>query len=430
MEEPVITVSGLSKQYFIGNGGRSKRKHTLTDALLSPFRILQDLKLLLQTVNEKAFWALKDINFDIYHGEKIGIIGRNGAGKTTLLKILSRLVYPTEGEARIRGRVASLLGIGIGFKPDLTGRENIYLDASLHGFTRPEVDEIFNEIVEFSGVGRFIDSPVKHYSTGMYSRLAFAVAAHLDPDILILDEVLAVGDMAFQQKCLKRVEGLASGGRTILFVSHSMGNIIKFCEKVIWLEDGKIRFQGEAGDGVKLYQEEMLPKKAMSIEVRSDRIGTGLIRFTKVSLLDENLNPCKNARTGQDIHIALEYKCQKPLSKPPSDVFACIIIENDKQERLFGLPSEIIPVDLTNLGSSGQLICKIKRLPLVPGIYEITMSLLIDRQLVDKVDHAHKLMVLEGDYYGTGKLPLSSFGRMCVDFNWTQTHNEESKFLA
>ncbi|MBI5055284.1 MAG: ABC transporter ATP-binding protein [Nitrospirae bacterium] len=419
MEKPVITVSGISKKYNIGIELIRKRNGGLKDALLAPYRALQSLSQPFIQDGKNAFWALKDISFDVYHGEKIGIIGLNGAGKSTLLKILSRLVYPTEGVVKICGRVTSLLEVGTGFNPNLTGRKNIYLNASLYGLERAEIDEKFDDIVEFSGIGKFLDTPVKYYSSGMYMRLAFSVAAHLDPDILLLDEVLAVGDLAFQQKCLKRVEGLASGGRTILFVSHSLGEVVRFCERVIWLENGRIRFDGEATEGVKLYQEEQMPKsETVKVESRKDRIGTGLARFTGVTILDEDQNPCETVRTGQDIHIALDYKFQERLSNPASDVFVCIVIENDRKQRIFGLPSEVLPVDLTKLSPTGQLICKIKRLPLVPGIYEITMSLLIDRQLVDKIVNARKLMVLDGDFYGTGKLPLSSYGRVCVDFDW------------
>lgn len=417
MNSQVITIRQLSKKYFLGN--IRKRRRRLADTLLFPYRMLRNVAVPSLTGNSKGFWALKDINIDVHQGEKIGIIGRNGAGKSTLLKILSRLVYPTEGEAIIRGRVTSLLEIGTGFNKNLTGRDNIFLNAALYGLSRSEIEAKFDDIIEFSGVGKFLDTKTKYYSSGMYMRLAFSVAAHLDPDILMLDEVLAVGDLAFQQKCLKRVEGLASGGRTILFVSHSMGSILKFCERVIWLEEGRIRFDGNAVEGVKLYQDEQVQQQKMDLEARTDRTGTGRVRFTKVSILDENMRTCESVTTGQDIFIALDYTCTEELSEPPLDVFVCIVVEDDKHQRLFGLPSEILHRDLTNMGLRGRFICKVKRLPLVPGVYETTISLLLDRQLVDKLTRAHKLIVLDGDYYGTNKLPLSYFGRVCVDFDWS-----------
>jgi lipopolysaccharide transport system ATP-binding protein len=193
---------------------------------------------------QDTFWALDDVSFNVHYGERVGIIGRNGAGKSTLLKILSRVVYPTSGEARIRGRLVSLLEVGTGFNGDLTGRENVYLNASIHGLSRPEIRARFDNIVEFSGVQDFLDTPVKRYSSGMQMRLAFSVAAHLDPDILLLDEVLTVGDLEFQQKCLERVEALVSEGRTLLFVSHSLEALTNFCDRSIWLEGGRIRADG------------------------------------------------------------------------------------------------------------------------------------------------------------------------------------------
>lgn len=423
MDCPVISVQQLSKQYFLG---KIKRKdHGFVDTVLLPYRMLKSNSRSTLTRKKNAFWALRDINFNVHHGEKVGIIGRNGAGKSTLLKILARLVYPTEGEARIRGRVTSLLEVGTGFNQNLTGRENIFLNATLYGLDRSEIKSKFDTIVEFSGVGKFLDTKIKFYSSGMRMRLAFSVAAHLDPDILLLDEVLAVGDIAFQQKCLKRVEGLASGGRTILFVSHSMGAIVRFCDRVLWLEEGKICYDGEATEAVRLYQEGQLAQKELRTEKRKDRKGTGLVKYTNVSIFDENMNPCETVRTGQNIHIALDYEAEEEFSKPPRDVVGCIIFEDDERHRLFGLPSEILPVDLTNMGSNGRFICTINRLPLVPGIYDLTISLLIDRQLVDKVIHAHRLIILEGDYNGTGKLPRPSMGRVCVDFNWCHERHDE-----
>ncbi len=418
--ETAIEVQGLSKKYSIGTIKKYKKKEIgILDNLLLPFRMLRNIgETSFFNKNDDFIWALKDINFKINHGEKVGIIGKNGAGKSTLLKILSRLVYPTEGKATIRGRVTSLLEVGTGFNNNFTGRENVYLNATLYGLERAEIDSIFDDIVEFSGVGKFLDTKIKYYSSGMRMRLAFSVAAHLDPDILLLDEVLAVGDIAFQQKCLERVEGLASGGRTIVFVSHSMSAIVKFCDRVIWLQDGKVIYDGEATEAVKLYQDGPLSEKELDLASRSDRKGTGLVRYTKVSILDENMNLCENVRTGQCINIALDYRAEEPYAEPPRDVKACIIIEDNKQNRLFGLPSEILIADLSNIKSTGRFICKLNSLPVIPGVYDITISLLIDRQLVDKVVSAYKLVVLEDDYYGTGLLPKHTMGRVCVDFDW------------
>jgi lipopolysaccharide transport system ATP-binding protein len=260
MEQPVISVQNLSKKYYLEHQNQEPSK--ASDSHLNRIkRWIFNKKIASKLSGDEIFWALKNISFDIYHGERVGVIGKNGAGKSTLLKILSRLVYPTTGEAIIRGRVTSLLEVGTGFNNNLSGRDNIYLNASLHGLNRAEVDRIFEDIVDFSGTGQFLDTPVKHYSSGMKMRLAFSVAAHLDPDILLLDEVLAVGDMSFQQKCLNRVEGLTSEGRTVLFVSHSMDSVTRFCDRCIWIDKGEILKDGTAEDVVSIYVQKVMGVK-------------------------------------------------------------------------------------------------------------------------------------------------------------------------
>ena len=419
MDPVVISVRGISKRY-------SRRDASSWASLRVIRNILQSFRRLPRgsTASSAAqssddeFWALKDISFDVTKGQRIGIIGRNGAGKSTLLKILSRLVYPTEGEVRIRGRVTSLLEVGTGFNMSLNGRDNIYLNAALHGLDKNEINAIFDSIVEFSGVGEFLDMPVKHYSSGMYMRLAFSVAAHLDPDILLMDEVLAVGDLAFQQKCLQRVENLASEGRTIIFVSHSMGEIARFCDHLICMDQGKIRYTGDVITGIAMYQQDMAPQQSMKLIDRTDRTGTGFARLTSLHVLDENKVPTMSVKTSDEIYLALDYRFDRAHERQVKDVFVNIVVENDKRQRLFGLPSEVLATDLTELSSTGTFMCHVKRLPLVPGTYYISVALLIDRQLVDKVIDVTTLTVLEGDYYGTGRLPLRSFGEICVDFSW------------
>jgi lipopolysaccharide transport system ATP-binding protein len=250
-ERPVmISARGISKQFVRGSEG-GKSLHGGLAALMRLARRQPPEPL---TTPRDTFWALDDVSFDIRYGERVGIIGRNGAGKSTLLKILSRVIYPTAGEARVRGRLVSLLEIGTGFIGDLSGRENVYLNASIHGLSRTEIQERFTEIVEFSEVQDFIDTPVKWYSSGMRMRLAFSVAAHLDPDILILDEVLTVGDLDFQRKGLERVQQLVSEGRTLLFVSHSTDSLAKFCDRCIWLEHGRVRADGPTEEILEHYR--------------------------------------------------------------------------------------------------------------------------------------------------------------------------------
>ncbi|MCR4405504.1 MAG: ABC transporter ATP-binding protein [Anaerolineae bacterium] len=258
MSDIAIRVEGISKQYHIGKKREkyATLRDTLTDVLAAPFR--RASKLLRGQATgaaelDETIWALKEVSFEVGRGEVVGIIGRNGAGKSTLLKILSRITEPTEGYAEIHGRVGSLLEVGTGFHPELTGRENIYLNGAILGMKRVEIDHKFDEIVAFSEVERFIDTPVKHYSSGMYLRLAFAVAAHLEPEILLIDEVLAVGDAAFQKKCIGKMGSVAKEGRTVVFVSHNMGAITQLCERTLWLDEGRLRLSGLSSDVVAAY---------------------------------------------------------------------------------------------------------------------------------------------------------------------------------
>ena len=248
---PIIEVNNLSKRYRIGEKQPYYSfRDSLVDLVKAPFKQKNKVK-------NNTFWALKDISFKVMPGEVIGIIGRNGAGKSTLLKILSRITPTTKGEITLRGRVASLLEVGTGFHPELTGRENIYLNGAILGMKRTEINDKFDEIVEFAEISKFLDTPVKFYSSGMYMRLAFAIAAHLDPEILLVDEVLAVGDVQFQKKCLGKMKEVSKQGRTVLFVSHNMTAIQNLCKKAILLKTGKIVYSGNARDTIKKYLTEM-----------------------------------------------------------------------------------------------------------------------------------------------------------------------------
>jgi lipopolysaccharide transport system ATP-binding protein len=262
MSDCAILVDRLSKLYRLGpKGAQGQFWRRVARASVDRLRGRSTAEV------AKSHWALKDVSFTVRHGERIGIIGRNGAGKSTLLKIMSRVVYPTAGEVRIRGRLTSLLEVGTGFNDNLSGRENVFLNASLYGLTRPEIEQRFDDIVAFSEIRRFIDTPVKNYSSGMRMRLAFAVAAHLDPDILLLDEVLAVGDMSFQRKCLERVDDLTSGGRTLFLVSHSMDAIMRYCDRCVWLDQGKVQADGDVQAVVSEYVEAVLgARTSVSLE--------------------------------------------------------------------------------------------------------------------------------------------------------------------
>jgi len=314
-----VRVSKLGKQFQRGehlsqraNSGR------LTEVLTSNVKsLLTRRRKDVQLVDK--FWALQDINFEVQHGEIVGIIGRNGAGKSTLLKILSRITRPTSGKIEINGRMGSLLEVGVGFHPDLTGRENIYLNGVIMGMRREEVGRKFDEIVEFSEIEKFIDTPVKRYSSGMYTRLAFSVAAHLDPDILVVDEVLAVGDMSFQKKCLNKMEDVGTEGRTVLFVSHNMSAVTRLCPRSILLDNGQIVTDGPSAQAVGQYLQSGLDTKARrrwdnpSIAPGNDRV-----RLIEVRICDENRNVQDALDIRHPIRIEMDYEVLKETVLVPN----------------------------------------------------------------------------------------------------------------
>src|SRR5258706_7969536 len=265
-----------------------------------------------------SIWALKDVSFDVDEGEVVGIIGKNGAGKSTLLKILSKITYPTEGNIKVKGRVASLLEVGTGFHEELTGRENVYLNGSILGMRKRQVDERFDAIVAFSGVEQFIDTQIKRYSSGMRLRLGFAVAAHLEPDVLIVDEVLAVGDAGFQKKCLDAMEGLRSGGRTVLFVSHNLAAVENLCSRGIWLDGGKVCKDGEAREVILAYMASFAgsPTAESTLMDSENRLGSGEIRYTRVEYLGPDRTPCTLTRSGDKLVIRFHYHAQKTIHYP------------------------------------------------------------------------------------------------------------------
>lgn len=318
MDDIVIRVEGLGKQYHIG---RTREKHdtlrgVLADTFMTPFRRAGNLlrgRATGAAELDETIWALKDVSFEVKHGEIIGIIGRNGAGKSTLLKILSRITEPTEGYAEIHGRVGSLLEVGTGFHPELTGRENIYLNGAVLGMKRSEVEHKFDDIVSFAEVEKFIDTPVKHYSSGMYLRLAFAVAAHLEPEILLVDEVLAVGDARFQRKCLNKMQDIGQEGRTVLFVSHSMPAITRLCERAILLHEGRIVENGPSHRVVNTYLNAGLGMTAVREWPDSRRAPGGEVarlRAVRVRMEDGQITDAVDIR--KPVGIEMEYDVLKP----------------------------------------------------------------------------------------------------------------------
>ncbi len=321
MEEPIISIENVSKKYRLGE---AQPYVTLRDTLVSVF------KKTLRKEREE-FWSLKDISLKVFPGEIVGIIGRNGAGKSTLLKILSKITPPTKGEIRLRGKVASLLEVGTGFSPELTGRENIYLNAAILGMTRREINSLFQEIVDFAEVEKFIDTPVKHYSSGMYMRLAFAVAAHLSSDILFVDEVLAVGDAAFQAKCLEKMGEISKQGRTILFVSHSMQAVAKLCSRTILLDSGKIKLQGDTSKVIAEYLQIGKSRKNIKIDptVRFPKDTETKMQIRKITILDKNNKPNGLLGVGEPFSVEFEYEVYKPVL----DVYTTAILSSQDYTR-------------------------------------------------------------------------------------------------
>jgi lipopolysaccharide transport system ATP-binding protein len=314
MSDTVIRVENLGKKYIIAHQ-KQERYTALRDVIANGAKSLgrQLLRPFAKRMPDPAveeFWALKDVSFEVKQGDRIGIIGRNGAGKSTLLKILSRITEPTTGRITIKGRVASLLEVGTGFHPELTGRENIYLNGAILGMSRGEIKRKFDVIVAFAEVEKFLDTPVKHYSSGMYVRLAFAVAAHLEPEILVVDEVLAVGDVAFQKKCLGKMEEVAKDGRTVLFVSHNMGAITNLCQSSIFLNNGQIRFTGSASEVVSKYLDSVTERDGGEVFLKKT---SSPAYFTKIAILNFNDEPTETVDLTSEFKIYFEYDVLRPI---------------------------------------------------------------------------------------------------------------------
>jgi len=316
MSDIAISVQNLSKRYRIGKSeAQTTKRRSITRRIASPFQYLYST--LRQPAPDEVIWALRDVSFEVKRGEVLGIIGRNGAGKTTLLKILSRITEPTSGRAILNGRVGSLLEVGTGFHPELTGRENIYLSGAILGMKKAEIDRKLDEIVDFSGVEKFIDTPVKRYSSGMRVRLAFSVAAHLEPEILLIDEVLAVGDAEFQKKCLGKMGDVAQEGRTVIFVSHNMGAIRTLCQRCIWLSEGDIHLDSMSEYIVEQYLMQLSEMSTFGAEISwnlENAPGSDEFQLKKIQLLSKNGTAKTTFLNDESFYIHLYYNILKDLS--------------------------------------------------------------------------------------------------------------------
>jgi len=416
MSEPAISVEGLAKRYKIGLAARTDRsfREALTDWVSAPWRRFRALSE--PASAEETFWALKDVGFQVAPGEVVGIIGRNGAGKSTLLKILSQITLPTEGRAVIRGRVGSLLEVGTGFHPDLSGRENIYLNGALLGMTRAEITRQFDAIVAFSGIEGFLDTPVKRYSSGMRVRLGFAVAAHLEPEILIVDEVLAVGDAEFQKKCLGKMDGVAKSGRTVLFVSHNMAAVESLCTRGVLLEHGRVVYDGPSGEAVGRYLRSMESAVTSDLATRADRQGDGACRIVDLWLEDDDGRRVGSVGPLEPFSIVLQYECDRHVELR-RHLDLSVTVNDPYAGQWYHLDLQTAGGMIKGLGRTGRVACRIDSgVALRPGRYWLNTFVRIDHALADWVINAAPLMIHEADVLGMGRLPVA--GRLCAVYRW------------
>ncbi|MGB0909145.1 MAG: ABC transporter ATP-binding protein [Nitrospirales bacterium] len=389
-----ITIEKLSKQYRLGQNHETMFREMLANFLHDPFRKNRS--------NRETIWALKDLSFSISKGEVVGIIGRNGAGKSTLLKLLSKITHPTSGEITLQGRVSALLEVGTGFHEELTGRENIYLNGSILGLKKYEINEKLDAIINFSGVETFIDTPIKRYSSGMRMRLGFSVAAHLAPDILLVDEVLAVGDIAFQKKCLQAMDDLRGGGRTVLFVSHNMAAIENLCPRTLWIDNGQLRQDGDTRDVVRSYMSSFAEKQANIFDLtkHKTRSGNGSIRFTSLQFLNLEKQPQDLFRSGDSLIVRFNFEVNKKTRTP----YFGIKIFSDLGTLLTELNTWNSSFEILQLNPEvGTLELQIKNLNLMPGQYPISIWISDGSTLIDVIDHCATLDMEASDFYQTGR---------------------------
>src|ERR1700691_2695004 len=381
MSNWIIQTEGLGKKYPLRHLGASRGYVTLREAVVYGFkRLLQPTKL--PKSASEDFWALRDLSFSVKESETVAIIGRNGAGKSTLLKILSRITEPPEGGARPNGR------------------ENIYLNGTILGMSKREVDRKFDAIVDFSGVERFVDTPVKHFSSGMQVRLAFAVAAHLEPEILVIDEVLAVGDAVFQKRCLGKMQDVAADGRTVLFVSHDLAAVEKLCSRAILLEGGRCRADGPTAQTIAAYQASIVESAAVDLTTRKDRRGAGIVRFTKIQLLDENCSEQSIFLSGKPIRVRMHYHADG--SKPLENCRVSLTFNG--WGKIYCVAStELVSDDGLNLSNEGFIDCIVEELPLSLGTYYLGPFIEVNGEVQDWLESAATLEVEDGNFYGTGR---------------------------
>ncbi|PWT70525.1 MAG: ABC transporter ATP-binding protein [Chloroflexi bacterium] len=410
MGDVAIRAEGLGKQYRIGEHQKYKAlRDTLADVIYSPFKMARSI---FASSDEKdtaetSIWALKDVSFEIGRGEVVGIIGRNGAGKSTLLKILSCITEPTEGFVDIHGRVGSLLEVGTGFHPELTGRENIYLNGSIIGMKKQEIDRKFDEIVAFAEIEQFLHTPVKYYSSGMYMRLAFSVAAHLEPELLLVDEVLAVGDAAFQQKCLGKMGSVAKEGRTVIFVSHNMAAIRSLCQKCVLLEKAKLIWSGTSDECIDRYvAHSMSTHQGPSVIFNPSSMKCPRLR--SATLMCNELASTR-LYMGDSLTLSVDFVSEQPIRKPR---IAFILRTHDGISILHTNNAFLPSPQFANPVTSGTIRCDLGIVPLTAGRYVVDLYFGDQSEDTHIVEHALSFEVIERDIWHCGQVPPSTVSHL------------------
>ncbi|MDA3840727.1 MAG: ABC transporter ATP-binding protein [Patescibacteria group bacterium] len=406
----VIDVNNLSKIYYqvLAESSYLSLRDKFSKMVLSPKDFLSEKR-------KKNFIALNNINFHVNAGEVLGVIGPNGAGKSTLLKILSRITMPTSGNISIKGRISSMLEVGTGFHPELTGRENIFINAILLGMTKKDVYKKLDEIVDFSGIEKFLDTPIKYYSSGMSVRLAFSIAAHLDSDVLLIDEVLAVGDVDFQKKSLNKIDKITKGnGKTVIFVSHDMSSIKKLCNKSLLLSNGEVSYIGDTNETVERYLKNNKSISKIGLLERSDRKGKNNIFFAGIKL-----NKGNQVVTGEELEIEINYNSN--LKNTLNNYRVGIKFNNQNGDYLFACLTEVhSEIKGKSIEPKGKLVCKIERLPLPEGEYVIDLFFEVNKEVEDWVKYAIVFDVKSGNFYsGECQFPSGYKNKgVLVDHKW------------
>jgi lipopolysaccharide transport system ATP-binding protein len=415
MTKKVIELENISKQYRLGVVGTGTLSHDLNRLFAKICEKEDPLRKVgvsnnLNTVDGDYIWALRDINFKVDDGQIVGIVGKNGAGKSTLLKLLSRVTAPTTGTIKVRGKIASLLEVGTGFHPELTGRENVYLNGAILGMTKKEIDSKYEEIIEFSGVKKYAETPVKRYSSGMYVRLAFAVAAHLEPEILIIDEVLAVGDAAFQKKALGKMKSVSQSGRTVLFVSHNLTAVEQLCTTGILMQNGTITMQGNVQDITTAYKQQSISETDL---IRS---GTRLLEFQEYKITNQEGKKIDEVFLGDDFIVSTVFNANEKIDYTDLS----LDIRNDSNEFLGHITNadDLFEIKKLNKGDTVQVSVTVKNISLAPGAYYISVWLGNNYGTMDYIENCMRFNIKQGDKYILRPYPFDKRAKVVLKSKW------------